>query len=186
MENFLSLIKSRRSIRHFQDRDVPRELLDQVLEAVRWTPSWANTQCWEVIVVQNAETRQRLRETTGKGNPGSEALLQAPVVLAMCGKLHVSGFYKNQATTRHGDWFMFDLGLATQNLCLMAHHLGLGTVILGLFDQARAKEILQVPDDYELLVLIPLGYPDRVTGPPKRKEISRFTHLETFSAEPAE
>jgi nitroreductase len=54
---------------------------------------------------------------------------------------------------------MYDLGLATQNLCLMAHSLGLGTVIVGLFDHDRAKAVVNVPDGYELVTMIPLGYP---------------------------
>jgi nitroreductase len=75
---------------------------------------------------------------------------------------------------------MFDLGLATQNLCLTAHELGLGTVIVGLLDHDKAKSVLHVPDTHEVVVLIPLGYPAKSPSAPKRKEISEFTHYETF------
>ncbi len=75
---------------------------------------------------------------------------------------------------------MFDLGLATQNLCLMAHDLGLGTVIVGLFDHDGAKQILNVPAGYELVVLIPMGYPAKTPSAPERREIEEFTHYDIF------
>jgi len=75
---------------------------------------------------------------------------------------------------------MFDIGLATQNLCLAAHHLNLGTVIVGLFDQDTAKEILQVPDGYEVVTLIPVGYPAKEGRAPDRREMSEFVHHDTF------
>ena len=75
---------------------------------------------------------------------------------------------------------MFDLGIACENLCLAAHSLGLATVMVGLFDQDRAKDILQVPAGYELVVLIPLGYPAGETSTPKRREVAEFTHNNTF------
>jgi len=180
MKDLMEVIKGRRSIRNYEDRDIPEEVLSEVLEAVQWAPSWANTQCWEVVVVKEAECKRKLQETMGKGNPATKAIVQAPVVLGVCGKLQSSGYYKEQVTTKFGDWFMFDLGLATQNLCLAAHNLGLGTVIAGLFDHDRAKEILEVPSGYELVVLIPLGYPAKVSNPPKRREISDFSHSERF------
>jgi nitroreductase len=75
---------------------------------------------------------------------------------------------------------MCDLGLATQNLCLMAHDLGLGTVIVGLFDHERAKQVLNTPDGFELVTLIPVGYPAKVGNAPKRREMSEFTHQNRF------
>ena len=77
---------------------------------------------------------------------------------------------------------MYDLGLATQNLGLMAHDLGLGTVIVGLFDHDRARALIGVPDEYELITLIPLGYPAKVGRAPKRRESREFTHDDRFQA----
>ena len=174
------IIKGRRSIRSYEEKEVAEELLNQLFEAVRWTPSWANTQCWELIVVRDPETKQKLQETISKGNPATKALVNAPVVLALCGKLESAGYYHGQVTTKFGDWFMFDLGLVTQNLCLAAHNLGLGTVIVGLFDHDRAQEMLAVPTGYELVVLIPLGYPAKEPVAPKRREVREFVHFHKF------
>jgi len=180
MAELMEAVRGRRSIRKYEEKTVPDDLLHQVLEAVQWAPSWANTQCWESVVVKDAATKQKLQGTIGDRNPATNALLQAPVILAICGKLKSSGYYKDQVTTKFGDWFMFDLGLATQNLCLVAHNLGLGTVIVGLFDHARAAEILQVPAGYELVSLVPLGFPAKISPAPKRRDISDFTHYDRF------
>ena len=176
----MEVIKSRRSIRRYEEKDVPDDVLDQLFEAVRWTPSWANTQCWELIVVKDRDTKEKLQETISKGNPATKAMVNAPVVLALCGKLESAGYYYGQVTTKFGDWFMFDLGLATQNLCLAAHNLGLGAVIVGLFDHDRAKEMLAVSPGYELVVFIPLGYPAKDPRAPKRREPSEFVHFGKF------
>ena len=181
MQSFMDIIKTRRSVRKYEDTPVADDKLNTVLEAVKWAPSWANTQCWEIIVVKDAAIKQKLQTTLpAKGQPATNAVVQAPVLLAVCGKLESSGYYKSQVTTKFGDWFMFDLGIACENLCLTAHSLGLATVMVGLFDQDRAKEILQVPAGYEVVVLIPLGYPAKETSAPKRREVAEFTHRDTF------
>ncbi len=178
MAELLHLIKERRSIRKYQERPVSEDDLQQILEALRWAPSWANTQCWEIVVVRDPDVRSRLQATVpAKGNPAFKAVGMAPAVLVMCAKTQVSGYYKGLEVTRFGDWMMYDLGLATQNLCLMAHSLGLGTVIVGVFDHAGVARILEVPQGYEPVTLIPLGYPAKIGGAPYRKDVSDFLHL---------
>jgi len=180
MTDLMGIIKGRRSIRRYQDKEVPDEILNQILESIQWAPSWANTQCWEVIVVKNPENKENLKDTLPTTNPAGNAMVQAPIILVLCAKLKSSGYYKDKVTTKFGDWFMFDLGIATQTICLAAHDLGLGTVIVGLFDQDKAKEALRVPEGYELVTLIPLGYAAKGSAPPKRREIREFTHYERF------
>jgi len=180
MADFMEVLKGRRSIRNYRDQTIPEEVLGQILEAVQWSPSWANTQCWEVIVVKNQETKQKLQETLSQGNPATRAMVEAAAVLVLCGKQGISGSYKGQVTTKFGDWFMFDLGLAAQSLCLAAWNLGLGTVVVGLFDHNRAAAVLGVPEGYELVAMLPLGYPAKQPAAPKRREISEFTHQEKF------
>jgi nitroreductase len=180
MTDFMEIVKGRRSIRKYQEKDVPQELLNHVLESVKWSPSWANSQCWEIVAVKDSAVKEKLQETIGPKNPATKAIVNAPVVLALCGKQNSSGFYKDQVTTKFGDWFMFDLGIAAQSICLTAHQMGLGTVIVGLFDHDKAKAALNVPDGYELAVLIPLGYPAKDSPTPKRREIDEFTHNDTF------
>jgi nitroreductase len=180
MSDLMSIIKGRRSIRRFENKPVPEKDLQQILEAVQWSPSWANTQCWEIVVVKNREMKERLNEALSPTNPAKKGLPDAPIVLALCGKLKSSGYYKGEATTQLGDWLMFDLGIATQSICLAAHNLGLGTVIVGSIDHGKAKQVLGVGEGYELVALIPVGYPAKESAAPKRREVSEFSHYEKF------
>ncbi len=183
MTDLMAIINSRRSIRKYETRDVPGAMVDQVLEAIRWAPSWTNCQCWEVVVVRDPAIKKKLQATLPpQGNPAVNAIVEAPVLLALCARTGTSGYYKGLKTTKFGDWMMYDLGLATQNLCLMAHNLGLGTVIVGLFDHDRARAVINVPDEYELITLIPLGYPAKVGRAPQRRESHAFTHDNLFEA----
>ena len=181
VQGFMDIIRGRRSVRKYEDREVPQEILNTVLESVKWAPSWTNSQCWEIIIVEDSAIRQALQQTLPpKGNPAIKSIVDAPVLLAVCGKMRVSGFYKDQATTKFGDWFMFDLGIACQNLCLTAYRHGLGTVIVGLYDHQKAAEILKVPQGYEQVVLIPMGYPAKISSAPARREVNAFIHYNTF------
>jgi nitroreductase len=180
MGNLREVIRGRRSIRNYTDQDLPQSFLQEILEAVQWSPSWANTQCWEVIVVKNPETKKILQGTLSQGNPATRAMVEAPVILVLAAKLNSSGFYKGQVTTKHGDWYLFDLGIATQSICLTAQHLGLGTVVVGLFDHNAAKAALGVPEGVEVVAMLPLGYPAKQPAAPKRREIAEFTHQEKF------
>jgi nitroreductase len=180
MADLLEIIQSRRSIRNYQDKAVPDDVLNKILEAVRWSPSWANTQCWEVVVVRDQETKQKLQATLPPTNPGSRAMVEAPVILVLCGQLNKSGSYKGQTVTKFGDWFLFDLGIATQSICLTAHSLGLGTVVVGLFDHNQAKQVVGLPEGYELVAMLPLGYPAKEPAAPKRREIGEFVHQGKF------
>ncbi|VEN75423.1 Nitroreductase [Candidatus Desulfarcum epimagneticum] len=180
MTDLMEIIKKRRSIRKYQDKDLPEEALGRILEAVQWAPSWTNSQCWEVVVVKDPGVKERLKETIVPKNPATKAIVDAPVVLALCGALKKSGYYNNAAATKFGDWFMFDLGLACQNICLTAQDLGLGTVIVGLLDHDRAGAVLNMPDGMELAALIPVGYPAKDSKTPKRRDIDEFTHYDSF------
>jgi len=181
MSDLMTIVKERRSVRKYEDQPVSEEALRKILEAVQWAPSWSNTQCWEVIVVKDQAAKESLQASLPpKGNPAFKAMVQAPVVLVLCAKTGVSGFYKEIAVTKHGDWMMYDLGIATQNICLAAHGLGLGTVIVGMFDHAKAAEAMQLPAGYELVSMIPVGHPTKKGSGPARKELDTFVHYDRW------
>ncbi|MEW6665569.1 MAG: nitroreductase family protein [Thermodesulfobacteriota bacterium] len=180
MTDLMSIIKGRRSIRRYQEKQIPESDIQQLLDSIRWSPSWANTQCWEVVLVKDGTTKGRLKECLHPTNPAQKAVVEAPVVFALCGRLKISGFYKGEATTKFGDWFMFDLGIAVQSLCLAAHALGLGTVIVGFLDHEKTRQVLELPEGYEVVALVPAGYPAKDSPAPKRREVSEFTHQNRF------
>lgn len=173
-------IKGRRSIRKYKSAPVPEEALRTVLEAVRWAPSWGNTQCWKVIVVKDSKIKSEIAKTVPAINPALSSLSEAPVILVLCGTKQVSGYFGGNSATDKGDWLMFDTGIVMQNLCLAAHALGLGTVIVEMFDHKSVERILGIPQDIEVVAMTPLGYPATVGNIPKRKEISEFVFYEKY------
>jgi len=180
--DLMQIIKDRRSVRKFKADPVPDEFIDSILQAGQWAPSWANTQCWRFIVIRDTEIKEKLAETKGKGNPAGDAIKYAPVVIAICAELKQSGYYKGEAPTIKGDWYMFDTALAAQNMMLMIHDLRLGTVPVGLFDSARVEQILQLPESMTIVILLPIGYPDEEPKAPKRKEIGEIAFHNTFGS----
>ncbi len=178
--DLMEAIKGRRSIRKYKSDPVPEEVFRTLMEAVRWSPSWANTQCWEVIAIKDPKVKSELTTALPKGNPALSSMTDAPLVLVLCGKKGISGFYKGQMSTVKGDWLMFDAGIAMQSLCLAAHSLGLGTVVVGMFDHKKAEEILKVPQNIDVVAMTPLGYPATGGAAPKRKDISEFVFADRY------
>lgn len=176
----LQAIKERRSIRKYTSEPIPKETLMQLLEAVRFAPSWANTQCWELILVDDLQTKEALAKTMPAGNPAVPAFSQAPLIIVGCAQLGKAGFFKGQPATDKGDWYMFDMGIALQNLCLAAHGLGLGTVHVGAFDALKAKEILKVPEGMAVVEMVPVGFPDQEPKLPVRKEMRDFVFFNEY------
>ncbi len=175
------IFSKRRSIRRFQDKPVEPDKLLEILEAARMAPSWGNLQCSELVVVQSEEDKKTIAGLLSKKNPATKCVEMAPVVIAVCGNPLKSGFYNNQQVTRYKQWFLYDLGIVSQNICLKGCELGLGSVIVGSFDHKAVEDLLQIPLGYELVALIPIGYPDHDPAAPKRRAINEFVHYDRFS-----
>jgi nitroreductase len=187
-------IRNRRSIRQLKPDPIDDETLGKVLEAARWAPSWGNTQCWRFIVVTDKEVKAQLNatrpvrppppaSTTVSPPPPTHPVLDSPVVIAICAELNKAGVRPDgtPSTDKGGTWYMYDTALATQNLCLAAHALGLGTVIIGGgMDAKKVGEILKVPEGFVVVVLVPLGYPAQPGRPPTRKELSEIVFYNEF------
>ena len=179
----LEAIKTRRSIRRYKTDPIDDKTIKTVLEAARWAPSWGNTQCWRFIVVRDNNIKAKLAKTLIKvekgdtlvDNPSIEAISSAPVVIVACAELGKSGYELGKSATDKGDWwYMYDVALAMQNLVLAAHSLGLGTVTVGAMDARKAASILEVPEGFCVVEIIPLGYPDQEPKIRPRKELSEI------------
>lgn len=186
--DLLKVIHERRSIRKYRQEAVPEEIIIEILEAARRSPSWANTQVWRFIVVKDKEIKNRISsEVLPEGNPARQAIIDAPVLICVAAKRGLSGFRKDQPATDKGDWFMFDAGIAMEHIVLAAWNFGIGTVHVGLFDAKKAEEILKIPDGFSIAEITPLGYFDETPGEaPKftpRKPLKEITYLNTFGTE---
>ena len=184
-------IALRRSIRKFKSDPISEETLHKVLEAVRLAPSWANTQCWRLVVVNDPAIKEKLAGTTfgarGPVNRAADGLRGAPVAVAFCAAQDAAGFSLNESkkpVTDKGEfWYMFDTALAMENFCLAAAASGLGTVITGAFEAKTAAEILNVPAGYTVVALTPLGYPDETPEARPRKALSEIVFYNQFGAQ---
>ncbi|HEY6007615.1 MAG TPA: nitroreductase family protein [Geobacteraceae bacterium] len=183
----LEAIATRRSVRKFSDRPVEPEKLDQVLEAARLAPSWANMQCWRFVVVTDPAVKARMAELSYveeffaprgyRTNPAQGALTEAPVVIVACADPTESGDLRGQ------QYYLADVGIAAENLMLAAHVLGLGTVFVGVFDEENLGELLNIPPEIRIVGLFPLGYPaGEAKAGPARKPLAEIVHYETWRA----
>jgi len=178
--NVMEAIRGRHSTRKYRSDDVSEEQVTALLEAARWAPSWANTQCWRFVVVRDPETKGRIADALRRGNPASEAVRTAPLLIVICIQLGRSGFYKGEAATCLGEYGMFDAGVAMQNLALAAHDMGLGTVHVALMDIEQIERILGVPEGVRVIELTPIGYPVDEPHGPGRRELDELVFHERY------
>ena len=145
--DILEIIKTRRSIRKFEGRQVPEEIIEQVLEAGRWAPSGLNNQPWRFALIEG----EALREDISRLTHYRRVVKNAPLLIAV--------FLDNEKSyNRTKD--LQAVGACLQNMLLEIHALGLGAVWLGeiLKSNDQIKAILEVPDNLELMAVLAMGY----------------------------
>ncbi len=180
----LDAIRSRRSIRRYEPRPVPRELVGQILDAARWAPSGHNRQPWRFAVLESVEKKQQLAAAMGQrlrqdlerdGIPAEliekdaarsyQRLTAAPVVIVACVSMRDMDPYPD-ARRSHAEYLMAtqSVAMAVQNLLLAAHALGLGAcwMCAPLFVPDTVRETLGLDADWEPQAAITLGYPAEV------------------------
>lgn len=166
-------ILTRRSIRQFLDKPVEEAVLREIVETASYAPSWKNTQIARYVAITGeakdkiAEECTSLYANNGTIIKGAPMLIAVTVIKGRCGYERDGSFTTNKGAS----WQMFDAGIATQTFCLAAHEQGLGTVIMGIFDDTKAAELIKVPEDREVVALIALGYPNEAPAAPKRKTV---------------
>jgi nitroreductase len=209
MDDLLKLMKTRRSIRRYQEKYIPDELLEKLIEAARWSPSGDNGQPWRFIIVRDPETKKALGKIAAEGSgrrftaeyftgrmqerfeglkdPGkkdkafkkltsgevSSFLANAPVIIVVCAKLDV--------------WDVpYDAAMATQNMLLMAHSLGLGSCVVvapvsDMKDDIKVMKLLKIPHGYKIVAPLAIGYPDESPNPRPRLSLEEIIFYEEFN-----
>jgi len=182
----LETIKNRRSIRKYKADPVDDKTLETIMEAARLAPSWANTQCWRFVIVRDNDTKARIASVINPNpnlgaNPATKAIQAAPVLIVACAEKGLSGCFNGKTSTDKGEyWYMFDVALAMEHIALAAASLGLGTVHVGLFDAKEVAKILEIPDNYSVVEMMPLGYPEFQPNARPRKELKEIVFYEKF------
>jgi len=170
-------IETRRSVRKYQDKPVSREQIEQVVALAAHAPSWKNSQISRYLVLEGeekAEVCRRFVEPAHQNNAKIVDLVPALVVQTfVTGR---SGYDQSgeTASDRGEGWQYYDCGIAAQTFCLAAHDMGLGTVIMGIFDRKGLQDYLNLPQGQEVMALIALGYPQGTAGGPKRKGVEEL------------
>lgn len=166
----LDCIKERRSIRSFNSKKLEPETVEKIISFATYAPSWKNTQITRYIAIQDADLKSEIsKHTTSENN--KKIIQNAPLLIAITIIKNRSGFERDGSytTSKKDGWQMFDAGIASQTFCLAAHEFGVGTVIMGIFNDEEISGILEIPEDMELVALIAAGYYDMVPATPKRK-----------------
>lgn len=170
-------IINRRSIRNYQpDKPVSNEIIADILETVRFSPSSGNLQNWKVILVSDTEKKLELATASLK----QKWITNAPVLLVVCNDVSdVQRLYKD----RGGNLYSIqNVSAFVQNILLAAYNKGLATCWVGAFDSDAVKRVLRIPDDVKPEAIIPLGYSVEEVDTPPRKTINQFTFFETWGS----
>jgi nitroreductase len=156
---FQELILIRQSVRSYDPKPVEKEKIDLVLEAARLSPSACNSQPWYIVVVDNPELKAKVADATfSRLVSFNKFTTQAPVLLVVVMEKprmisQVGGRIKNR------EYPLYDIGIVSSQICLQAAELGLGTCMMGWFDEKGLMKILDIPKKLTVGLVISLGYP---------------------------
>lgn len=160
MVDFLDLVKLRQSVRRYATKEVEQDKLHRCLEAARLAPSASNSQPWTFIVVENPKLKEQVAlQTYDKVVPINKFASQAPVIVVFV-------IEKPKIVTRIGskikdiDYPLIDIGIAAEHFCLQAAEEGLGTCMIGWFNEKPIKKILKIPQSKKIGLIITLGFPE--------------------------
>jgi nitroreductase len=144
-------IKMRRSVRSYSSKQIPEDILNKVLSAMRYAPSACNIQPWKFVIVTRQDTKEKLISACH----GQRFIAEPPVVVVACG--FPSKAYRRMGGS--GNSAEIDVTIALDHLTLAAVEEGLGTCWIGAFSEPEVKRILGIPDSVKVVAIIPLGYP---------------------------
>ena len=174
MVEVFEAIQGRRSIRAFESREVPEELVERLIEAARWAPSAGNIQPWEFIIVRKQEIKRKLAEAALY----QSFIEEAPVVIVVCAdEVRSTQGYGMRGKTLY---CIQDTAAAIQNIHLAAYSMGLGTCWVGAFREDEARKVLKTPAGLRPVAIIPVGYPAETPSPRSRRPLRQIVHYETF------
>ena len=149
--DFETVIQTRRSVRTFAKRALPRPVLTRIVEAARIAPSACNFQPWRFVVIEKAATKAKLAQMC----KGQAFVAGAQAVVACCGKR-----YENPHNWVGDSLYLMDVAIAIDHMVLAARNEGVGSCWIGAFEHEPIKELLGVPDEYDVAMLLLLGYPE--------------------------
>ena len=172
----LRAIRERRSIYRYSPEPVPDEKIQAILEAGRWAPSWANSQPWEFIVVKDVTTKREICDIAKSTLTGHKGIEGASVIVVICVNPEIDPYH-----------FVEDGAVATQNMALAAHSLGLASYWIGIYDaqnirgsvEDRIRKTLNLPRKHRAIAILPIGAPEYKIDR-DRKWLREITHYDQY------
>lgn len=159
--DILEIIKNRRSVREFQKKEIPKEIIEKLIEALIWAPSAGNLQSRKFYFIFN----QKIKEELAKVALGQDFIAQASLVIVGCTDDKISLRYGERGKNLYS---ICDVSASIQNLVLLAHAKGLGTCWIGSFDEGEVSKILSLPENLRPIVILPVGWPaEKPEAPPR-------------------
>ena len=178
--NFFDVIRTRRSVRSYRPDPIPEDVLERVLEAVRVAPSSSNRQPWRFIIVKDEATKQKIIPACY----GQSWMAEAPVIIMACGNDKIFDHGNNHGGYMGNMSMIVDTSIAFTHLILAARVEGLGTCWIGWFSNDQVKKILNVPEEWDVVALTPLGYPgvgdEAFREPGSRKPLNEIFSTDRF------
>ena len=164
--SLVDVILTRRSIRTYEKKKVPEEILNMILEAGRQAPSAGNAQPWHFIVLTDDEIKEKLSHRRW-----SAFIRDSAFTVVGCG--YIGGSYGRE-------WSTVDTTIALENMVIAAWSLGIGSCWVGDFEEEEVKKLLDIPEDWKVVVLISFGYPAEQPGSRPRKLLTEIVSYDKF------
>ena len=167
-------ILTRRSIRRYDDKPIPRATIEQIVSLASYAPSWKNAQPTRYTIVTDRSVIEQIANEAVLGYTHNAGILLNCAALAIQSLVNKRSGYERDGSFSTGQgthWESFDAGISAQTFCLAAQDLGIGTCIMGIFDEKKVAGIIALPDAQTVSALIPMGYPAESPKAPVRKGI---------------
>ncbi len=184
--DFKSLVLARQSDRSYLDQPIEKDKLASILECARMAPSACNAQPWHIIVVDNPEIKNKVADATSEKLLGMNHFTkQAPIHLVIIEEAA-------NLTSNFGSWVkrkhfpLIDIGIVAEHICLAAASEGLGSCMIGWFDESKVKKILNIPSSKRVLLIITLGYAAKETRTKIRKPIDKIVSYNSYGEKSAD
>ena len=176
----MECISSRRSIRKFTNQPITKEIVKKIVQASSYEKKKKNTQTVRYCLILDAAKKREIAQNCVMDFKLNQNTIEnAPALVVLSSVTMRSGYEKDGSfsTDKGMHWQSFDAGISAQTFCLAAHDLGLGTVIMGIFDEKKISEVISLPHDQQISALIAIGWPVESPNIPKRKTVDELLQI---------
>jgi nitroreductase len=197
----IEALRTARTIRHIEPRDVPDDLINSIIEAATWAPSPGNSQGWDFVVVRDTATKATLRDEIAPAlreiravvvpEPDAaglkmhaaadhllDSLAEIPVVIFVCGR----AVYPPAAPMDDFVWSALYPAVQNLRIAARAHGLAAPMTTAHVVAEPIVRELLGIPDDVKIVAMVPIGWPARPFGPVRRRPAAEVTHHERWDS----